>query len=378
MAALAVMLSGVPVAGQSLSVYERVRLNLASTSNNLNPQYVGSFPAAIAWNGSSIFIAGLNSTGTTGTTGITRVTNPLAAPGLGVVPTFSTAFGLRSNTGNGRGYTGSRRQRQRPRRGLGQRHDVARHDRWDAGLRRGRRHAPLDGLARRPADGGRGLRPGVRRGRGEPGGAGVSGLVYTSGRRPLLDLATGTTIYGLTCSAVPGMVINTSPANTEWRDVDFDPATGDIYSRNSNNVAYGIRTGVNVISGSVQQFLVNNASSGTATAGQNLAFMPGVTDPTGSFTGNAVVWNNRPFGTTNGSTVFTAANRVVATTGASVTVDWNLLFDSTPANGNGWYDFGYDPVTKTLAVMDFQGLQQNLWVESLCFCAGLCPGPRGL
>ncbi|MBM4011143.1 MAG: hypothetical protein FJ286_07150 [Planctomycetes bacterium] len=26
----------------------------------------------------------------------------------------------------------------------------------------------------------------------------------------------------------------------------------------------------------------------------------------------------------------------------------------------------------------FLGLQQNLWVESLCFCAGLCPGPRGL
>jgi len=24
------------------------------------------------------------------------------------------------------------------------------------------------------------------------------------------------------------------------------------------------------------------------------------------------------------------------------------------------------------------GLQQNLWVESLGFCAGLCPGPRGL
>jgi len=28
--------------------------------------------------------------------------------------------------------------------------------------------------------------------------------------------------------------------------------------------------------------------------------------------------------------------------------------------------------------LTIKGLQQNLWVESLCFCAGLCPGPRGL
>jgi autotransporter-associated beta strand protein len=150
------------------------------------------------------------------------------------------------------------------------------------------------------------------------------------------------------------MVINTAPTNTEWRDVDFDPATGDIYSRNSNNVAYGVRTGTNALSGNAQQFLVNNSNNGAGMAGQSLAFMGGVVDPAGSFAGNAVIWNSRPVGTTEGSTAFTSANQVVATTGASVSVNWNVLFGSNPANGNGWYDFGYDRTTKTLAVMDFQ------------------------
>jgi autotransporter-associated beta strand protein len=179
-------------------------------------------------------------------------------------------------------------------------------------------------------------------------------LVFNSGRRPTFDPATGATVYGLTGSALPGMVINTSPTNTEWRDVDFDPATGDIYSRNSNNVASGVRTGTNSISGNVQQFLVNNANNGAGMAGQSLAFMGGVVDPAGSFAGNAVIWNSRPVGTTEGSTSFTTANQVVATTGATVPVNWNVLFGSTPAKGNGWYDFGYDRTTKTLAVMDFQ------------------------
>jgi len=352
--AVAVAAGWNPASAQSLAVYERVRLNVASTSNNLNPQYIGSFPAAVAWNGSTIYLAGMNATGTTGTTAITRVADPLAAPGLGVVPAFSAGFGLRPGTGNGRGYTGIAV--------AGGTLAAA----WDNGTTT---PATTDGLqAFRGADGtllwtgtlngrqmgGVAFDPGYVVGGASQGGAGVSGLVLSSGRRPLLDLATGTTIYGLTGSAVPGMVINTSPANAEWRDVDFDSATGDIYSRNSNNVAYGIRTGVNAVSGNAQQFLVNNANSGTATAGQNLAFMPGVVDAAGSFSGNAVVWNNRPFGTTNGSTPFTSANRIVATTGAAVTVDWNLLFDTTPANGNGWYDFGYDAGTKTLAVMDFQ------------------------
>ena len=346
--------AGGPLQAQSLAVYERVRLNVASTSNNLNPQYIGSFPATLAWNGSSLYLGGMNATGTTGTSAITQATNPLATPGIGVVPTFATAFGVRGNTGNGRGYTGLAAS------------GTVLASAWDNGTTT---PATTDGLKAFNATdgavlwtgtlngrqmGGAAFDPGYVVGGVSQGGGGVTGLVYASGRRPVLDAVSGTTIYGLTGSAVPGMVINTAPANTEWRDVDFDPATGDIYSRNANNVAYGTRSGVNALVGNAQSFLVNNSSNGVGMAGQSLAFLPGLIDPAGSFTGNAVIWNNRPVGTTNGSTLFTSANQVVATTGAAVTVAWNLLSGSTPANGNGWYDFGYDTATKTLAVLDFQ------------------------
>ena len=346
--------AGGPALAQSLSVYERVRLNIASTANGGNPQFIGANPATIAWTGSAVYVAGVNASGSTSRTAITGITNPLATPGLGVVPAFTPAFGTRSATLNGRGFTGLAVS------------GTVLAAAWDNGTTT---PATTDGmqalstvtgsviwtgtLAGRQM-GGAAFDPGYVVGGVSQGGSGITGLVFNSGRRPTFDPATGATVYGLTGSALPGMVINTSPTNTEWRDVDFDPATGDIYSRNSNNVASGVRTGTNSISGNVQQFLVNNANNGAGMAGQNLAFMGGVVDPAGSFSGNAVIWNSRPVGTTEGSTSFTAANQVVATTGATVPVNWNVLFGSTPAKGNGWYDFGYNRTTKTLAVMDFQ------------------------
>jgi autotransporter-associated beta strand protein len=346
--------AGGPALAQSLSVYERVRLNIASTANGGNPQFIGANPATIAWTGSAVYVAGVNASGSTSRTAITGITNPLATPGLGVVPAFTPAFGTRSATLNGRGFTGLAVS------------GTVLAAAWDNGTTT---PATTDGmqalstvtgsviwtgtLAGRQM-GGAAFDPGYVVGGVSQGGSGITGLVFNSGRRPTFDPATGATVYGLTGSALPGMVINTSPTNTEWRDVDFDPATGDIYSRNSNNVASGVRTGTNSLSGNVQQFLVNNANNGAGMAGQSLAFMGGVVDPAGSFAGNAVIWNSRPVGTTEGSTSFTTANQVVATTGATVPVNWNVLFGSTPAKGNGWYDFGYDRTTKTLAVMDFQ------------------------
>jgi autotransporter-associated beta strand protein len=353
MAALAAAAGG-PALAQSLSVYERVRLNIASTANGGNPQFIGANPSTIAWTGSAVYVAGVNASGSTSRTAITGITNPLATPGLGVVPAFTPAFGTRSATLNGRGFTGLAVS------------GTVLAAAWDNGTTT---PATTDGmqalstvtgsviwtgtLAGRQM-GGAAFDPGYVVGGVSQGGSGITGLVFNSGRRPTFDPATGATVYGLTGSALPGMVINTSPTNTEWRDVDFDPATGDIYTRNSNNVASGVRTGTNAISGNVQQFLVNNSNNGAGMAGQSLAFMGGVVDPAGSFAGNAVIWNSRPVGTTEGSTSFTTANQVVATTGATVPVNWNVLFGSTPAKGNGWYDFGYDLTTKTLAVMDFQ------------------------
>ena len=346
--------AGGPALAQSLSVYERVRLNIASTANGGNPQFIGANPSTIAWTGSAVYVAGVNASGSTSRTAITGITNPLGTPGLGVVPAFTPAFGTRSATLNGRGFTGLAVS------------GTVLAAAWDNGTTTPATTDGMQALSTVTGSviwtgtlngrqmGGAAFDPGYVVGGVSQGGSGITGLVFNSGRRPTFDPATGATVYGLTGSALPGMVINTSPTNTEWRDVDFDPATGDIYSRNSNNVASGVRTGTNSISGNVQQFLVNNSNNGAGMAGQNLAFMGGVVDPAGSFSGNALIWNSRPVGTTEGSTSFTTANQVVATTGATVPVNWNLLFGSTPAKGNGWYDFGYDRTTKTLAVMDFQ------------------------
>ena len=261
---------------QSLTVYERVRLNVASTANGGNPQFIGANPSTMAWNGSSVYLAGVNASGSTSRTAITGITNPLAVPGLGVVPAFTAAFGTRANTANGRGFTGIAVS------------GTVLASAWDNGTTT---PATTDGLQALSTVGGGviwtgslsgrqmggvAFDPGYVVGGTSQGGAGVTGLVYSSGRRPILDVTTGTTVYGLTGSAVPGMVINTAPANTEWRDVAFDPATGDIYSRNANNVAYGVRTGTNAISGAAQQFLVNNGANGVGMAGQNIAFLRGV------------------------------------------------------------------------------------------------------
>jgi len=46
-------------------------------------------------------------------------------------------------------------------------------------------------------------------------------------------------------------------------------------------------------------------------------------------------------------------------------------------NGSGTFSGNFINLTDKITFFKV-GLQQNLWVESLCFCAGLCPGPRGL
>jgi fibronectin-binding autotransporter adhesin len=333
-------------AAQSVSVYERVRLDIGTTANAANSQYIGSNPAAIAWNGSQLYVAGYNGSGVTGTVAITQVTNPLAAPGLGVVPTFSANFGQYTATGNTRGFTGL---------ALG---GTTLSSAWENGVAvangvQGYSTASNStlwtGTLSTRQMGGVAFDPGYVVSGSSQGGSGVGALAFNSGRRILFDVATGTNIY----STLNGMIVNTNPVGTEWRDVAFDPNTGDIFARVQNNVTWGVRTDVNTIANNLQTYLVNNGNNGASTAGQNIAFMSNIVDPAGSYTGNAVIWNNRPQGSVAGSSVFTTAMKLTTTGSADVPVSWNLLYGSTPANGNGWYDFGFDTDTQTLAVMDF-------------------------
>ena len=347
---------------QSVSVYERVRLDLFSTSNAANSAYIGNNPAAVAWDGSKLYVGGQYTSAGTGTTAIVQVLNPTATPGLNVTPTFSTAFNQRP-TAQTRGYSGLAIS------------GTVLASAWfgNASL-----SSPItDGVrAFRTTDnsvmwtgslsaaqiGGIAFDPGYTVSGSNQGGSGVTGLYYGSGRRQLFDTTSGTLIFGPSPLPTNGMIINTSPTSTEWRDVDFDPATGNIFSRAINNVSMGIRTGTNVIANQAQTFLVNN-SNGLSTSGQNLSFMGGVVDAAGSFSGDVVIWNDRPQGAASaaGGSAYTTAIKLVSTSSSAVAINWNMLSGSTPANGNAFYDFDYDPTTKSVAIVDFQNRYVSIY-----------------
>ena len=63
----------------------------------------------------------------------------------------------------------------------------------------------------------------------------------------------------------------------------------------------------------------------------------------------------------------------VTTSGSAVTPTWNFL--AAPLAGNGYYDFGWDPTTSTLAVMDFQNRNVSIFSvpePSTTAIAGMC------
>ena len=73
--------------------------------------------------------------------------------------------------------------------------------------------------------------------RGDNGGAGVAFLVQGSGRRRLLSMATGATVF----DGGNGGIINTSPdSGTTWRGMAFDDL-GNIVVGNQSAYGYGVR-----------------------------------------------------------------------------------------------------------------------------------------
>ena len=201
-----------------------------------DPNYIGSNPSALAWDGSTAWIGGYNASGVVGTTAINTVSNVLTTPTLG-----TTAFGILATTNNTRGITGLALQGTNLGVGLdngGGSGDSVRlfntttsTQTWRIG----------DATAGNDS---------TRRGNGvafDPGfnGAGTNqGLAYLSigsGRRHLLNTASGVYINGQNA----GGIINFAPTSTTWRDLAFDPVTGDMYTRESNRIGKAIRNGDN-------------------------------------------------------------------------------------------------------------------------------------
>lgn len=340
-----------------VGLYELARFSLNSTSNTANAEFIGSNPYALAWNGSQLYVAGVNNSGASGTTAIVEVTNAgsvvsaaLAGTGGGLVtPTYSAAFGKLTTGSSSLGY-----------RGLALNGSLLAAA-WDNNANSFNSYqlfnASSNTLNWNMSTSNINQRgwvvafdPGYQ---GDPSqGGGFAWANTGSGRRQLNNVSTGSNVYNST----NGFFINNSAGQSTWRDMAFDPATGDVYMKATNLVTKTVRTGSNASypnSAAPETVILVNQTTSTA-IGSTLGFMSGIVSSTfGSFTnaysGNLVAYNSpvAPL-----ATVWTDAIKFVDTSGASVSANWTFLA-TMPTSASSIYDFSWDPTSKTLAVLDY-------------------------
>jgi hypothetical protein len=213
--------------------------------------------------------------------------------------------------------------------------------------------------------------------------------VNNSGRRTLLDPATGATLYGISIEPPPkGMIVAdifngcTVAGLTNWRKHVW-AANGDVFMRHANQVAGARRSGGNACDKWVHLTDAYN-SDGTnfidcgdgkpvqmvqfaEADGQFLGLIPATSTHTGGQ--DLVIFNDRP-GNPPSGTLWTFASRIKVvragipadpnSAGALPDPAFQLLYsDGTPLttaevpDGIGLYDFFYVPSTDQLLILDF-------------------------
>lgn len=299
-------------------------VDVASTAGLSNPEYIGNNPSAVAWNGTDLWVAGFNSSGGSGDAAIVKIPNALANPGS---PSYDPRFGVQPNTPNSRGYSGL---------DLDGNLLVAAYDSGAAGP---------DGITAWDQAGSQVWTRNARGSSGvgiDPGFGGVdTGTGWTTfgeSRRALQDNATGADIYVTSSAAANAGMDLASGAGTLWRDMDFDPLTGDVYLRKSNQVHSCLRAGGNV---AVLQTQLSNTATADFVNLQNLAFVRAASE-------SLVFWNDRSV--TNSGQLLEEVVRCMRADGTEVEIEWNGF---APATGVGAYDFSYDEASGTLAISDF-------------------------
>jgi len=190
---------------------------------------------------------------------------------------------------------------------------------------------------------------------GSSAGQGVAYTQFGAGRRGLLRESNGSVVYGLAAPDTLGMqwLTDATVTNNQARDMAFDPATGDMYVRRSNDIDKAVRTGDNSTSGRVT--IVNNSSNGANLLGHKIEFLGDTSE------GDLLIYNDRS--STLITQPFTSVVKVVDTNGVAKTATFNLIGGQTGAdiaNGTGIYDFDYDPGTNTLAISDFSN--RNVYI----------------
>lgn len=380
-AAMLAGLSALPAHAQAtIGLYELGRFDLGLTSNGSNAQFIGSNPIAVGWNGSKLYVAGYNGSATTATTSIIEITNAASVTnytaGGFVTPTYSSTFGGLSSSTQ-RGYTGLSMKGSQ----LAASYDSGSNSVNGIQMFNASTNTQAWNLT---ASGTNTSNVGTTRGMAGPdfdpgylGNSGSgSGLGWTTqgvGRRLLNDATSGTTMYSNTLNvptgAAQGMIINTNPVSTTWRDMAFDPATGDLYTRNGVGVTRTNRTAANAdigptssVVGQSDYIYINSGSLTSNNVGINIGFMnavqaatyQGFTNP---YSGDLLVFNDR--GSTAAGQSWTNVIKFTTTSGSSITPTYTFL--ANPLTSTGAYDFEWDSTTQTLAVLDYTNRTVSLF-----------------
>ena len=368
-----------------IGLYELARFNLFSTSGTANAEFIGSNPIAVGWNGSKLYVAGFNGSGTTTNTAIIEITNAAttvaaAKAGTGgglVTPTYSSTFGTISTIST-RGYTGLAMSGNSLMASLDlgsnnvngiQMFDASNNTRtWN--LSATGTNTSNIGTTRGMA--GPDFDPGYQGNAAQGGGAGWT--TQGVGRRLVNNITTGSAVYvsGTNAAfmannpnAALGMIINADSSvlasTVTWRDMAFDPATGNLYLRNQFGVVATNRTGANTdvnplnsTAGQSGYIYVNSGSTVSNNVGVTIGYMNSIATGSTSvfsntYAGDLLVFNDRA-STANGQS-WTNVIKFTTVSGSSVTPTWTFL--SAPATGNGAYDYEWDSASQTLAVVDY-------------------------
>ncbi len=320
----ATALAAASLAPAQIRLSHLTTVDLDPTSVATNPEYIGSNPGAIAWNGIDLLVAGYNNDSPNNppaTIGIVRIGNALT------MPSFGAAFGQISTPGF-RGYSGLDTDGSNL---------VAAYDDGGTNAQGIALYDASDNLVwSKTARGGSGVGfdPGIPGGSAQ--GRGVAWTTFGSGRRALQDGATGNDIW----TTSTGMIVDAG-VGFFWRDMDFDDQTGDIWLREGNNVVRGVRNGDNSLS---SRLLVVDGVEADFVNVQNLAVAR-------QSTGGVVFYNDRA--SNQSPQAFEDVIRAVRIDGTPEPIAY-VGFQIPPStNINGAFDFSYDAATGTLAILDF-------------------------
>jgi hypothetical protein len=173
----------------------------------------------------------------------------------------------------------------------------------------------------------------------------ASYLARDSGRRHRLNTATGTYVDGFNFDAICYFAYDSNA----WRDMVFDPATGDLYMREANRVGQAARTADNAFAGQ------------TSVAPGVLSYSPGVNLQNIAFMnvagqGKFLIFNERSSQDINQN--FATVINVVSTNGSAKAVAWDVI---PFTEGNGAYDFSWDAASQTIAIADMFNSQLYIY-----------------